>query len=234
MKTRLFTLLFIAISTAFFTSCSFDQNPVAPYSPCDAIAKAQKENAPIFFAPPAPLPEETIEYLRLQVAELKAEIRALKAQLHGATINVVDINSASSAQLQTLPGIGPVTARKILQFRIDNGGFQTPDQLLDVSGIGPATLENIRPLLSANDPPLLTAPTDATFDFEVPSPSKKLNINTASAAELESLNGIGPAKAAAILAYRAINGNFETVNQLTRVKGIGIKTLNKFIHLITV
>ena len=52
-----------------------------------------------------------------------------------------------------------------------------------------------------------------------------VDINTASQAELESLNGIGPAKAQAILEYRKKNGGFKTVEELDQVPGIGQATL---------
>ena len=55
----------------------------------------------------------------------------------------------------------------------------------------------------------------------------KVNINTANADELATLNGIGKAKAEAIVAYRTANGNFTTVDDLTKVKGIGDKIIEK-------
>ena len=62
----------------------------------------------------------------------------------------------------------------------------------------------------------------------------KVNINTATAAELASLNGIGAAKADAIVAYRTTNGNFATVEDLTKVKGIGDKIIEKIKPEVTV
>jgi competence protein ComEA len=56
----------------------------------------------------------------------------------------VDLNTATQEQLETLPGIGPVTAAAILQYRSENGAFTSVDQLLDVSGIGDVTLADIR------------------------------------------------------------------------------------------
>jgi len=56
---------------------------------------------------------------------------------------------------------------------------------------------------------------------------KDLNINTADKDQLIALPGIGPKAAEAILAYRKDNGNFKSVEELTKVKGIGDKTLEK-------
>lgn len=63
--------------------------------------------------------------------------------------------------------------------------------------------------------------------------AEPVNINTASAAEIASaLNGVGPAKAEAIVAYREANGPFVAAEQLTDVKGIGQATLEKNRQLI--
>jgi len=61
-----------------------------------------------------------------------------------------------------------------------------------------------------------------------------VNINTATAEQLESLNGIGPAKAEAIVEYRKKNGNFKSVDDLNNVPGIGDKTLAKLRPELTV
>lgn len=60
----------------------------------------------------------------------------------------VSINSADQALLETIPGIGPVTATAILEHRDSIGSFESLDQLLDVTGIGPATLESMRPYVT--------------------------------------------------------------------------------------
>ncbi|KFJ01344.1 ComEA family DNA-binding protein [Bifidobacterium stellenboschense] len=57
----------------------------------------------------------------------------------------VDLNTATLEQLDAIPGIGPVTAQKIIDHRATIGRFSSVDQLLDVPGIGAKTLEKIRP-----------------------------------------------------------------------------------------
>jgi competence protein ComEA len=65
-----------------------------------------------------------------------------------ATPGVVDLNIADLAALEAIPGIGPVKGAAILQHRDEIGSFDSVEQLLDVTGIGPATLEAIRPYVS--------------------------------------------------------------------------------------
>ncbi|WP_161958440.1 helix-hairpin-helix domain-containing protein [Ornithinimicrobium cavernae] len=57
----------------------------------------------------------------------------------------ININTADQAVLEELPGVGPVTAAAIVQWRTEHGQFSTADELLEVSGIGEATLEKLRP-----------------------------------------------------------------------------------------
>ena len=61
-----------------------------------------------------------------------------------------------------------------------------------------------------------------------------VNINTATAQELQSLPGIGPVLAGRIIAWRAENGDFRATEELTKVKGIGDATLLEILDLITV
>jgi len=69
---------------------------------------------------------------------------SVPSALPSSTGGLVNLNSASATELETLPGIGPQTARAIVEHRTKNGPFLTVDELLDVRGIGPAKLEGLR------------------------------------------------------------------------------------------
>jgi competence protein ComEA len=69
----------------------------------------------------------------------------------GASNGLIDLNTASAETLSTLPGIGPVKAQAIIAHR-ERNPFQSVDQITSVSGIGPATYEKIRGLITVNTP----------------------------------------------------------------------------------
>lgn len=60
---------------------------------------------------------------------------------------LVSVNTATEVELETLPGIGPVLAAAIIEWRTQNGGFTSIDQLQEVSGIGPSTFADLAPLV---------------------------------------------------------------------------------------
>lgn len=67
---------------------------------------------------------------------------------HASTAATVDLNAASSAELQVLPGIGPATATRIIEYRQKNGDFQKIEELMNVQGIGEKTFLQLRPLIT--------------------------------------------------------------------------------------
>jgi competence protein ComEA len=65
-----------------------------------------------------------------------------------STTELIDINTASAAELEELPGIGPTTAQKIVEYREQNGPFISIEDIINVSGIGPGTYERIKDLIT--------------------------------------------------------------------------------------
>lgn len=65
-----------------------------------------------------------------------------------AAVAKVSLGAATAEQLDTLPGIGPVTAQKIIDWRTAHGPFRSVDALDDVPGIGPARIEQLRDLVT--------------------------------------------------------------------------------------
>ncbi|MBB1245717.1 ComEA family DNA-binding protein, partial [Streptomyces durbertensis] len=66
----------------------------------------------------------------------------------GAPSGPLGLNSATSEQLQALPGIGPVLAQNIIDYRTRNGGFTSLDQLREVNGIGDHRFATLQPLVT--------------------------------------------------------------------------------------
>jgi comEA protein len=70
----------------------------------------------------------------------------------------IDLNTATSEQLQRLPGVGPVTAQRILDYRKKSGPFQSVDDLLAVKGFSTKRLDKIKPYVMVKPPPAAQAP----------------------------------------------------------------------------
>lgn len=79
-----------------------------------------------------------------QASEGASQAAGAAAQAGAAASGKVNINTASAAELQTLSGIGPSKAQKIVDHRLSSGPFESVDGLTEVSGIGDKTLEAIR------------------------------------------------------------------------------------------
>jgi len=65
-----------------------------------------------------------------------------------ASSDLININTAASFELESLPGIGPTTAGKIIAYREENGPFFAIEDIINVSGIGPGTYERIKDLIT--------------------------------------------------------------------------------------
>jgi competence protein ComEA len=159
--------------------------------------------------------------------------------------DLIDLNAADQQELAQVPGVGPKLAEVIVDHRRLHGAFKSVDELRTVRGVGPVTFEKIRNQFRVGSPsrtPVIETPPSPNPQPAAPAPapsprptagSKKIqsgeapiNVNTATADELQRLPGIGPVTAQAIVAARG-RAPFQSLHDLDRVKGIGPKTLEK-------
>ncbi len=148
----------------------------------------------------------------------------------------IDPNLAGEVELDRLPGVGPALARAIVARRRQAGPFRDLADLERVPGLGSRSVERLAPYLNLPD---------VSEDRETPgregrdrsaSPGRhdRLNLNDASLEELESLPGIGPARARAIVHWREERGFFRELEELLEVPGIGPATLERLRPLVGV
>ena len=81
-------------------------------------------------------------------ADVEAETQSPAEQTEPAAVWPLNINTATVAELDQLPGIGPVLAQRIVDYRQAHGGYKAVEELLKVSGIGDAKLTEILDLIT--------------------------------------------------------------------------------------
>mgnify|MGYP004461677543 CR=1 FL=1 len=155
----------------------------------------------------------------------------------------LELNAASAAELEQLPHIGAVLAERITAYRDQIGGFSNREQLLEVEGIGEATLYEIYDLLYLEnetfpEPEPEPEPAESPAPAEEPQPAETappateppaaaapavtfpLDLNQATAAELEQIPEMQPELAEKIVAFRQQIQAFSSVYELLYVDGM--------------
>lgn len=134
----------------------------------------------------------------------------------------IDVNRVSAEELDRLPRVGPALAARIVEVRSARGPFRSLAALDSVPGVGPALLAGIAPHLSLPAGGALQRGAGRAETL-------RLDVNRATADELQSLPGIGPALSARIVEWRSENGPFRSPADLEKVPGIGPKMLERIV-----
>lgn len=132
----------------------------------------------------------------------------------------IDPDRASVQELLRLPRVGPALAKAIVADRAARGPFGRLEALDRVAGIGPSLLTALRPYLRFAPAPPAAGMADPVASCAAPDGCLP-DLNRMTAAELESLPGIGPALALRIVSYRDSHGAFADIGALVAIPGIG-------------
>jgi len=163
----------------------------------------------------------------MQAKTNKTKQQVVEATRKDIKLNL-DIRTATAEELTQLPGIGIKRANDIVAYRASSP-FGSHYDLIKVKGVGSKTMQAILPHLlpfgadSLGTKSLVEAPKSKTKAEN----NSLVFLNCASLEELCSLSGIGAVKAQAIIDYRKENGDFQSIEDIIKVKGIGPKTLEK-------
>jgi competence protein ComEA len=195
----------------------------------------------VLLAPPGPgvadhgLAAVTEVDAALAVAEsIRAEEERRRRPL--ATGERIDVNTAGEIELDRLPGVGPTRARAIVAHRQREGSYWDLGELERVPGLGSNTVRRLAPYTTLPAAGSGGAPGGGAGRSRPAGPpgAAVVDLNRASAGELEALPGIGPARASAIVRWRGEHGSFRTVDDLLEVPGIGPATLERLRALVGV
>jgi competence protein ComEA len=156
----------------------------------------------------------------------------------------IDLNAAGENELAQVPNVGEKTAAAIVKYREENGPFKSVDELTRVKGIKAKTLEKVGSYFAVSggaaeklEPAVLekkpTPPATPTSRGKLKPGDPPIDVNTASLEELQRIPRIGSGYAAKIVAARA-EKPFASVNDLRRVSGIGVRTLDAIRPYVTV
>src|ERR687890_73511 len=134
----------------------------------------------------------------------------------------LDVDVVSAAELTRLPKVGLRLAKVIVADRETRGPFGGLAGLDRVAGIGPGLLQVLAPHVAFSGTGSLSSLPSPTAQADPP-----LDLNSATASDLDRLPGIGPSRAAAIVQYREQHGRFTSVDELEQVRGFGQAALSR-------
>jgi competence protein ComEA len=170
------------------------------------------------------------------------QLRARPTEVANPPARVVDVNRADRAELLQIPGFGPERADAVLAHRAANGPFGSVNELDAVHGIGGKLVAKVRPFLTVGEAEpveklerkqVAPPPAPAAVAGKIKAGDPPIDVNAPSLAELQRLPGIGPVLARKIIDARA-DKPFAAVEDLRKVSGIGVKTLDKLRPFVTV
>ena len=146
----------------------------------------------------------------------------------------VNVNTANENELESLPGVGPAIAKRIIDYRNQHGNFSRPEDLINVRGIGKAKLAQILPHVTAMNTGGSYSAGTRVIQPQSQSSSGQIDINRADQKQLERLTGVGAVTAKRIIDYRNQHGRFTKPEDLLNVRGIGAAKLNNMRHQILI
>jgi len=152
----------------------------------------------------------------VQIPEDKSTYEKEFSKKNQQALSSIDINKADSTAWESLPGIGPTLARRIILYREKLGGFFELTQLLEVWGLQDSVLQKSKNRL--------------VLGGEI----KKIEINIATFEALKTHPYIGYKSANAIINYRNQHGNFKRLEDIQKIVQIDEKSYNRFMRYLTI